>query len=131
MLLAVGILATLFVTLGLLFLSLLRGSAKSTNTAVGAVFAEDILETVIRENLYDTASGPRSEGIYTVSKDNLTNFFYTVESEQVSRIPTVHAGGYLVTVKVWWWSGDPDQVRDGHGRLSTQVSRLHLPGSQP
>ncbi|MCA9794377.1 MAG: hypothetical protein KC910_21365 [Candidatus Eremiobacteraeota bacterium] len=129
--LAFGIVALLFLTLGLLFLSLLRGSAKASNTTVGVVFAEDVLDSVIRNDLYSASAGPRSQGIYTVDEANQTNFFYTVDSTQVPAVAGVHAGGYLVTVEVWWWTGDAQQARAGQGRLSTRVTRLHLPGSLP
>lgn len=126
-----GILALLFLSLSYLFIGLLGGSAKAANKTVGSLYAEEILETVIRDGTYVNSSAARSEGIYSLSADNETQFFYTVNSEPIAAVTGTHKGGHYVRVTVSWWGEGANAERAGQGKLTTEVGRFITPKTTP
>lgn len=128
MLLAMGLLTLMFLTVAMLFAQLLKHSAKSSNLAVGTVYAERVMEQALAIGV--DALPPRfgaSEGIYSVDEASQTQFFYRVEVGRVLTATVVPS--YVIRVPVWWWSTAPNQARQGSGKQSVTLQRFHTPGS--
>ncbi len=122
-----GILALLFLSLSYLFINLLGASAKSANKTAALVFAEEVMEAVIRKENFVSITEPVAEQLNTTSSEQATQFFYTVDCQNIPEQPAVHASGYFITVKVTWWDENPNAERAGQGKLSAEIGRFHTP----
>lgn len=122
-----GILAVLFLSLSILFLNLLGSSTKSAHKTAAMIFAEEVIESVIRKEEFVSVTEPIAERLSATSSERATQFFYTIDCQTIPEEPSVHSGGVFITVRVTWWDDNPDAERAGQGKLSTEAGRFHTP----
>jgi hypothetical protein len=127
LLLAFSLMTIAVVTLSGLFLHLLTAGSKRSDLTVGRVFAESVLEDVIKRGLYATSSGDLEQGLYSHDASTQQTFFYRLTSEQAPCPAPSTRQGYLLEVEVWWWSGGPDQFRAQMGATNTRLQRWLVP----
>lgn len=129
---ATGLLALMLVTVVVLFGQMLKATSKSTMLAQGAFFAEERLDTTVRL-LKDTpvTTDPIYSDWNTVKNDqSQTTFIYKMHAYPAEpSFPDPNRPGeiYGVEVEVRWWQdnlNEPEQIRQGMGRLSVKRRRL-------
>lgn len=126
--LALGLLATILISVVGLFMSLLGSSAKSSNQTVGHYFAQQKLEeAVLKGNFNEDGS---ETDIYSMDAANKTHFAYRVRATAISHYAgdVGYRGGYYVQVSVYWWNGELNEARAGQGLLHTGLGRFCYPG---
>lgn len=126
--LALGLLATILISVVGLFMSLLSSSTKTSNLTVGQYFAQQKLEEAVLTG-YLTDSGSDNE-IYSMDATRKTHFAYRVQSTAISGYHNDqgYRGGYYVQVSVYWWNGELNEARAGQGLLYTSLGRFCYPG---
>lgn len=123
--LALGLIALMTATLGILFLRLLSSSDKSGDTSAGLQLADSILEQAIRNKNFDLPAADRSLSLYTHDARAAQEFTYRLTS--TATVVTAGAPAiYYMDVHVWW--NQPQGSNRLHqGRLEASVSRLVTP----
>lgn len=133
LLVALGLLAVLFVTLSTLLLTLLQASSKNVNGSAGLAVAEKTLDECIRLGTYWPVPNEQALGIYTLDNKSQTKFW-----SRISTVPVIAnsglqmSGGYYVEVEVWWWAEQgaaSGTRRDGQGATHCKLGRFHYPGA--
>jgi hypothetical protein len=140
MIVAMGILAGVFLVVVALLTSLLRGTQKEADRTAGNILAERVMTERLQEifadetekiNFFDTESPPEEPLEGTVALNN------SVFTYRITHTTLTDPGGNLIggdaassnRVKkldtvVWWWSEDPNEARAGYGYLRTEATRL-------
>lgn len=131
--LALGLLATISLSLVALFSKLIASSTKTGDLSAGRILAEKVLDRAVRNGpssnwgLGGSLGGTRD--ITTRDEASHTTFIYSVTPSLLKE--QVWAPGawrttrlYHVEVEVYWWVDDPTQSRVDLGRLSTNLSQV-------
>lgn len=127
LLLAFSLMTVVALALSGLFLRILVSGTKRSDLTVGRVFAESVLEDVVKRRLYANSTGDLEQGLYSHDASSQTMFFYRMTSNEVPCPAPSTRMGYLLEVEVWWWSGTPDQRRAQVGLTSTRLQRWLVP----
>lgn len=131
MVMAMFLLLLLILGVVSLFTALLGSSGKSSNQAVGVMFAEKVLEDISHRGrktypAFDPAlSG--SAAFYTGDPSNPTQFTYSVTAVDLDPArnadPDARGENWLLETEVRWWS-DTATTRSGQGKLFVRQARL-------
>ncbi len=138
---ALGMLAALLLLMTGLFLTILRGGQKSSDTTSGVIVAEQITldrlhkvfhdedEALTKHEFFESDATPL-EGTVQL---NQTTFTYRITHTTVNEPGGAPLGGAeaasnrvkKVDTVVWWWSEDAaPTARVGYGNLSVNTTRL-------
>ena len=114
------------------FTTYLSAGVKSSDQAIGVMFAEQVLERVNSSAKITYPAFPAAfnggQGIYTQDPTNQTTFFYDVTASELT--PAVNANplsageSWLLETRVSWWSNAAGASRTGYGALSVRRARM-------
>lgn len=138
---SVGILAVGILTIIALFTQLLRASQKSSDSSLGVLAAESVLNKTISDILNDTGvvsrtdfwngNSPPDSPIEGSLKAGQTLMTYRITYQTLVDTAGDELGDDLpenrvkkVDIILWWGTDDPSETRVGYGQLSTSASRI-------
>lgn len=118
------LLSVVMVAAAVVLNQLMASNSKTTDTTAGLLFAQRKLDEAARQvqNGAFTDEIDAAEKIYSHDFNAPTTFKYNLTSSPV----TNSSMGNMVRlhIEVWWWTENPDRVREGMGRLSAELERL-------
>ena len=139
---ALGILAVVFLIAAALLTSLLRGTQKESDLTAGTILAEQVLTTRVqaifagvdpdltKEQLFASESPP-SVPIQGTVRLNQSVYTYEITYASVTSPSGVAIGSSgpgnrlkKLDIVVWWWNERPEDTRAGYGFLRAETSRL-------
>jgi len=121
-LIAIMLGSVLVVSVLVVLTQLMAGSQKSSDLAGGSIVAEQLLNNVVNQPVL--APGPPVKGtLRSLQAGKTTEFHYSTDVQSLDSSSDVGAS-FLVTVQVWWMVDDPEQRRQGVGKLSTRLTRI-------
>lgn len=140
---ALGMIAAMSLVVFALFLQLVKGAEKQTHLAAGVVLAEELMTErlqvifndaepgLTKDDFFSTDSPPNAplQGTmalgtttytYEMNYETVTNTF----GDEVGGDPAANNRLKRVDITIWWWTGDPEEARQGYGLLRAGSSRF-------
>lgn len=124
---AMLLLATLFLSLTGLFTHLFASSTKGVDQTVAVQIAEGILENAASTSP-DSWTHLDTQEKAILDPSSKTQFHTKFTWTPQLGAPNSMGDGYLLEAEVWWWSNDPNNSssahRDGYGKNSVLLRRF-------